>query len=437
MSSRSLSLLIAVPAACLAMSGCAVYEGNMVVQPQSQLVAVETEGQVIGETPVAAGTNTTVYVDTDPSALTDFREPLSPYGTWVDDGNYGTVWMPRAEVVGANFQPYVSSGHWTYDSEYVWVSDYSWGWAPFHYGRWVYLAGRGWAWIPGRTYSGAWVSWRTGGPDYGYVGWAPMAPSWYWYNGYAVGLGVVPPTPYVFCERGHVFHNDVGRRIVQDSGQIQVIGSATRPFIPASPTVNQHTAASPTVASAGSTLSSTRMAAAPTPQSLGYASPPRAATEHAGLLQARSFATPASAQTFGGRPPSVSLGSRIDAVATAPRYEGIERRATQPAAIAPGVPRMVEAPRPMERAPSFAPREIPAPQREVRVTPPAVTYAAPPSYSRPSPPTFAAPAPRSAPVQMQRSEAPSFRAAPSVQQQPSFRAPAPTPNVSRPSLRRR
>ena len=39
-------------------------------------------------------------------------------------------------VVGADFTPYVSAGHWTYDDDYVWVSDYDWGWLAFHFGRW-------------------------------------------------------------------------------------------------------------------------------------------------------------------------------------------------------------------------------------------------------------------------------------------------------------
>src|SRR3984957_14695181 len=74
------------------------------------------------------------YADTDPSALTDYRSTLDPYGTWVDDPNYGTVWVPNADQVGSDFTPYVSAGHWTYDDEddYVWISDYAWGWAPFH-----------------------------------------------------------------------------------------------------------------------------------------------------------------------------------------------------------------------------------------------------------------------------------------------------------------
>ncbi len=76
-------------------------------------------------------------VDTDPSALTDFREPLEDYGTWSDDTTYGTVWYPDATVVGTDFAPYQTSGHWELDQndDWMWVSDYDWGYIPFHYGR--------------------------------------------------------------------------------------------------------------------------------------------------------------------------------------------------------------------------------------------------------------------------------------------------------------
>ena len=142
------------------------------------------------------------YEDTDPSALTDFHAALDPYGNWVDDPTYGTVWVPEASAVGPDFTPYVSAGHWSYDDDYTWVSDYGWGWAPFHYGRWVWAAGPGWEWVPGRAYAGAWVSWRYGWGDWPYVGWAPLGPTWGWRGGCAVGLGFVPRAPYAFVRTG-------------------------------------------------------------------------------------------------------------------------------------------------------------------------------------------------------------------------------------------
>jgi hypothetical protein len=171
--------------------------------PPTDATAAGDDGQP-GD--VAIGADDSQYADTDPSALTDFHSALDPYGSWVDDPSYGTVWTPSDSVVGEDFQPYVSNGQWTYDDYggYAWDSDYDWGWAPFHYGRWVYLGSR-WGWVPGRTYAGAWVSWRYGG---GYLGWAPLPPTYYWRGGYAFGLGHVPYAPYSFAG----YHDVFGRK---------------------------------------------------------------------------------------------------------------------------------------------------------------------------------------------------------------------------------
>jgi hypothetical protein len=104
-----------------------------------------------------------------------FDDTLSPYGTWVTIGRVGRVWRPSVEVVGDDFQPYATNGHWVY-TDYGWFfeSDWDWGWAPFHYGRWYDDPDYGWVWTPGTTWGPAWVDWRFGG---GYVGWVPLAPS--------------------------------------------------------------------------------------------------------------------------------------------------------------------------------------------------------------------------------------------------------------------
>jgi len=71
-------------------------------------------------------------------SIQTFYSELSPYGQWVDDPQYGYIWVPDA---GPGFRPYYSRGHWVM-TRYgaMWVSGYSWGWAPFHYGRWVYTS---------------------------------------------------------------------------------------------------------------------------------------------------------------------------------------------------------------------------------------------------------------------------------------------------------
>src|SRR6185295_3262303 len=102
-------------------------------------IAIGVEGEDLG------------YAESDPSALTTFKPALDNYGTWEDDGTYGTVWYPSRTVVGNDFAPYVTAGHWVYEDEYIWVSDYDWGWVLFHYGRWVWTESQGWVWIAGRV----------------------------------------------------------------------------------------------------------------------------------------------------------------------------------------------------------------------------------------------------------------------------------------------
>lgn len=105
--------------------------------------------------------------------VTYFYDALAPDGTWVNDATYGWVWQPKEVVGDADWQPYLTGGHWIYtDSGYYWESDYKWGWATFHYGRWARIHG-GWAWVPGCTWGPAWVSWRECDDAYG---WAPLPP---------------------------------------------------------------------------------------------------------------------------------------------------------------------------------------------------------------------------------------------------------------------
>jgi len=158
------------------------------------------------------------YDDRDPAALNDFNQELAPYGAWREDATYGRVWIPRGDVVGPNFAPYVTSGHWAVASDggWLWVSDYSWGWVVFHYGRWVWISDVGWAWIPGRQYAHAWVVWRVADPGWDYVGWAPMPPDYVWFNGVAVGVWFGLYTPWVFCPSGYVYHHHMHSYIVHD-----------------------------------------------------------------------------------------------------------------------------------------------------------------------------------------------------------------------------
>ena len=136
-----------------------------------------------------------------------FYDDLSPYGQWVEDPEYGQVWIPNE---GLGFRPYGTRGHWVM-TEYgnMWVSDDPWGWACYHYGRWTYNSYYGWVWIPGYEWAPAWVSWRSGG---GYYGWAPMGPGYmigsvYSYpDEYWIFVGpeyLYQPDVYGHCNRGH------------------------------------------------------------------------------------------------------------------------------------------------------------------------------------------------------------------------------------------
>jgi hypothetical protein len=182
--------------------------------------------------------------DTDPRALTAFRPALDPYGAWVTDSKYGTVWVPYVSVVGADFVPYSSRGRWalTADEDWIWMSDYPFGWAVFHYGRWVWVPGHGWAWVPGLTYANAWVTWRVPTAGYAYVGWAPLPPTWGWYYGAAVGLWWPIYPPYVYCHSTYVFNHHVHHHIEHDPHKVRRIAEHTQPYGDASRTPARPTA---------------------------------------------------------------------------------------------------------------------------------------------------------------------------------------------------
>jgi len=271
---------------------------------------------------VGASNEGDTYSDADPSALTDFHATLEPYGTWTEDATYGTVWSPSPSVVGPDFTPYVTAGHWVYDDDYVWVSDYDWGWAPFHYGRWVYN-GIGWVWIPGRSYAGAWVSWRYGYGQWGYLGWAPLAPTWCWHGGVAVGIGFVPSMPYAFVSSHEVFAPALATRVIAGP-QVGVVASHTRPWVAASPRVG------------GGVAGGLRIGGPP-PRALNIAASGivNAPINHRGLMQAQAFSRPSTAMMLGARAPQAEVHAGWGAPSSAARAS-ISTAA--PTAMRPSVP---------------------------------------------------------------------------------------------------
>jgi hypothetical protein len=189
--------------------------------------------------------------DTDPSAVVIYRDRLAPHGTWVDHPDYGTVWVPSADAVGPDFAPYVSNGRWelTADGDWLWVSGYDWGYIPFHDGRWLWVGDLGWSWIPGRRYAPAWVDWRVGAN--GFIGWAPMGPSFFWVGSSWFWFNDPFPSAFVFCPTAHVFHHHVHTHVVRDRADIQRAAAGTSRH-GAQPTLNRNrTPASPTLDQAG------------------------------------------------------------------------------------------------------------------------------------------------------------------------------------------
>ncbi len=174
--------------------------------------------------------------DTDPRALDQFRSQLDPYGSWVNDPKYGTIWVPDRNIVGENFSPYVTNGHWALDSnnDWVWVSDFAFGDVVFHYGRWVWTS-YGWSWIPGDRYAPAWVTWRVPTSSYDYVGWAPAAPDYIWQDGYAVSVWYPPPFYWVFLPSAYLFSPFPYHYLVRNPGYIRYLGGATHRYFAGRP----------------------------------------------------------------------------------------------------------------------------------------------------------------------------------------------------------
>ena len=104
------------------------------------------------------------------NATADFNAPLAPYGGWVEVRSR-RCWRPSH--VEAGWRPYCN-GEWVWtDCGWYFESDEPWAWACYHYGYWVDDDEYGWIWMPGVEWGPAWVTWREGD---GYIGWAPMPP---------------------------------------------------------------------------------------------------------------------------------------------------------------------------------------------------------------------------------------------------------------------
>jgi hypothetical protein len=133
--------------------------------------------------------------DEAPVAPGDYDEALAPYGSWVDDPDYGRAWQPAVTI---GWAPYVD-GYWA-ETPYgwTWVASEPWGWT-FHYGRWG-LGRLGWVWVPGTEWGPAWVDWFW---DDGFVGWAPLSP-----------FGIVTIESFVFVHERDFCARNLNRLVV-------------------------------------------------------------------------------------------------------------------------------------------------------------------------------------------------------------------------------
>jgi hypothetical protein len=154
-------------------------------------------------------------------SLQVFYDDLSPYGNWVDNPDYGYVWIPQ---VPQGFSPYNTNGHWVFtEAGWTWVSDYSWGWAPFHYGRWYSDANYGWVWVPDTEWGPGWVSWRHSDS---YYGWAPIGPGISIEIAYSSGYSV-PSNHWNFVRNRDFGRRNLNNYYVNNSNNVTIINNTT------------------------------------------------------------------------------------------------------------------------------------------------------------------------------------------------------------------
>jgi hypothetical protein len=358
----------------------------------------------------------------DPNAYVQFQDALAPYGEWVQDVTYGYIWSPSVAIVGVDFFPYATGGHWVLsDFGWTWVSDWDWGWAPFHYGRWVTVVGRGWCWVPGTHWGPAWVAWRSGG---GYVGYAPLPP-----RGNRIPPPVGPRGPWRFVVASnlgakrlaflpsHIVPSVFSRTQVVSNSRAINIGSGTvrvnfgpTGIMPAGAGVGMST---PVTLRTYAPAVMPRATIAPRP-GLSLAQRPWAAYGGARVATSRPNglgAYPSRSVPIGTRPysppPSDArpLPSYGAPTYSRPTYAPPAYSAPAPIHRAPAyTPPAYSAPAPIHTVrPSYVPPAYVAPAPVRPAPPPRPSYVAParpvftppPSYSRPvySPPSFSRPAP--------------------------------------------
>jgi len=150
-----------------------------------------------------------------------FYDDLSPYGMWINNPDYGYVWVPN---VAPGFTPYATNGYWVLTDEgWTWVSNYSWGWAPFHYGRWFTDATYGPMWVPDNEWGPGWVSWRRSS---GYYGWAPIGPGVSIDVAYGNGYSI-PNNQWTFVRDRDFGRTNINNYYINNSRNVTIINNST------------------------------------------------------------------------------------------------------------------------------------------------------------------------------------------------------------------
>ncbi|MGE0791653.1 MAG: DUF6600 domain-containing protein [Sandaracinaceae bacterium] len=419
------------------------------------------------QAPSAAGTSGGVAVPSDDDAsaasgpeitISLFIRELAPYGDWLEDPQYGTVFIPS----DPGYRPY-RQGRWVVTEEgMAWVSDDAIGWALDHYGAWTLLDDGRWAWIPGTDWSPANVEWRA---DDTYVGWAPQiyggtAPATEWvfvqsttllysYDSWATVPYASLPTVYASCSPRRWRRGPSARWMARAGIPARAPIPTTRPGRGRAAAQGGRVTVRP-----GSLPSATggRVSVARgTPSATGgvvRVVPSDVGSSSAGLREGARW-VPRETVVLGGRPvpehrgpgnyvvmpgppaasaelhpvrPPVGADPRVTAGAPPLRFVGPRPRSTPmaPGPVAQGP--MAQGPvaqGPMTAAPTRVPAPMPAPAPRPFIVAPRGSMAAPqPAFAGPAPSYGARPMPSPAP-----------RAMPSMAPRPAPARPAPAPRV--------
>ncbi len=167
-------------------------------KPQKK--AASTPSSLVdSETGQASPIKPVLKVEPQEMARRFFKEALSPYGEWLDLGEYGRCWKPKN--VDEKWAPY-TVGSWAYSRYgWTWLSNEDFGGIVYHFGRWVRAKEEGWCWAPDLEWAASWVSWRYGTET---IGWAPLPPKAKWNPSTGIGIWAdreynTGPDNYVFC----------------------------------------------------------------------------------------------------------------------------------------------------------------------------------------------------------------------------------------------